>query len=279
MQCLKKMEQMEGFSLMKTTPNLSEKSALWLYILLTPLVSLAIALFLPLPTVVVVLFLLLVPSTLAILCTALAEGRMGLSGLARKLIQWRISFKWYLVAILMPVGIVLASGVAAYILGWSSTPFQINIPASSQLIFNFILVVTVAVLEELGWRGYALPRLLVYRSPLSSALIIGTLWGLLHIGVGLADGRPWLPSFLAPFGMSITLTWLFLHTRGSLAMAILFHFMVDYSPQFILSGLSIDQAVWSQAIANLAAALTLVLIYTPGLQRSQAKDLAAAEGG
>jgi membrane protease YdiL (CAAX protease family) len=120
---------------------------------------------------------------------------------------------------------------------------------------------------------------MVFRSPLASALTIGTPWGLLHIGVGLADGRTWLPTFLAPFGMSVTLTWLFLHTRGSLAMAILFHFMVDYSPQFILSGLSREQAIWSQAIVNLAVALTLVLIYGQGLQRAQAKDLVAMEGG
>jgi uncharacterized protein len=250
-----------------------------LFLILTPLISLTIALFLPVPTVAVVLFLLLIPSTLAILCTALAEGRKGLAGLLWKLIQWRISSKWYLVAILMPIGIILTSSMVAYLLGWSTTPLQINIPVSSQLIFNFILILLVAVLKELGWRGYALPRLMVFRSPLASALMIGTLWGLLHIGVGLADGRPWLPTLLAPFGMSVTLTWLFLHTRGSLTMAILFHFMVDYSPQFFLSGLSIEQAIWSQAIANLAVALTLVLIYSPGLQRGQAQDLVVTEGG
>jgi membrane protease YdiL (CAAX protease family) len=264
---------------MKMKPILSMRSALLFYLILTPLISLAIGLFLPLPTVVIALLLLLVPSSLAVLFTALAEGKRGVSELLKKLLQWRIGFKWYLVATVMPIGIILTSGVVAYLLGWSSTPLQVNIPASSQLIFYFILVVLVAVLEELGWRGYALPRLLVYRSPLTSALIVGTLWGLLHIGVGLADGRPWLPTFLTPLGMSVTLTWLFLHTRGSLTMAILFHFVVDYSPQFILSGLSIDQAIWSQAIVNLAAALALVLIYGPGLQRSTVRDPVAAEGG
>jgi hypothetical protein len=135
---------------MKTKSILSERSALWLYLILTPLISLAIPAFLPLPSVTVVLLLLLVSSGLAILCTALAEGQNGLSELTRKLIQWRISFKWYLVAISMPIGIILASSLVVYLLGWSSTPIQINIPASSQLILNFFLVVLVAVLEELG---------------------------------------------------------------------------------------------------------------------------------
>jgi uncharacterized protein len=257
---------------MKTKPILSVRSALQLYLILTPLISLAVALFLPLPTVVIALMMLLVPSTMAVLCAALAGGWKGASELLKKLLQWRIGFKWYLVTIFMSVGIILASGVLAFLLGWSSR-VQISIPPSSDLIATFILILLVAVLEELGWRGYALPGLLSYRPPLTSALIIGGLWGLLHIGIGLADGRPWLPTFLSPFGMSITLTWLYLHTRGSLAMAILFHFVVDYSPQFILSGLSIDQAIWSQAIVNLAVALTLILIYSPGLQRGQAKNL------
>jgi len=263
---------------MKTRAILSVRSALLFYLVLTPLISLAIALFLPLSTAVIALLMLLVPSTMAVLCAGLVEGREGISSLLKKLFQWRIDFKWYLVAILMPVGIILASGVLAFLLDWSST-VQISIPTSSQLIANFFLILLVAVLEELGWRGYALPRLLAYRPPLTSALIIGVLWGLLHIGIGLADGRPWLPTFLAPFGMSVTLTWLFVQTRGSLAMAILFHFMVDYTAQFFLAGIPIAQAVWSQAIVNLALALTLVLIYGPGLQRGQAKNLVAVKGG
>ena len=256
---------------MNTNPTFIQRYALPLYLILTPLISLAIALFLPIPIVAIALLLLLVPSALAILLTALAEGGKSVSELLKKLFQWKISFKWYAVALAMPIGIILASGVVAFLLGWSDT-VQIRVPAASQLITNIILVLLIAVLEELGWRGYALPRLLRYQSPLTSALIVGVLWGLLHIGLGLADGRPWLPTFLAPFGMSVALTWLFLHTRGSLAMAMLFHFAADYSPQFILSGLTIDQAVWSQAIVNLAVALVLILLFGVNLQQNPVKE-------
>jgi hypothetical protein len=113
---------------------------------------------------------------------------------------------------------------------------------------------------------------LANRSPLSSALIIGILWGTLHVGIGLADGRPWLPSFLAPFGMSVVITWLFLHTRGSLAMAMLFHFTINYSPQFLLSELSFEHTIWSQAIAILAVALLFILIFGLNLQRTSMKE-------
>jgi membrane protease YdiL (CAAX protease family) len=261
---------------MNRKPILSERSALSAYLILTPLISLAIALFLSLPTVLIALLLLLVPSTLAILFVALTEGGKGIAELLKKLFQWRIGFKWYLVALVFPIGIILLSDVVAFLLGWSAA-VEFHIPSASQLITNLLLIVLVAVLEELGWRGYALPRLLSYRSPLISALIIGVLWGLLHIGIGLADNRPWLPTFLTPFGMSITLTWLFLQTRGSLAMAMLFHFAADYAPQFVLHELSLTQAVWSQAIVNLAVALVLILLYGADLQRDPVEKMAVAD--
>jgi len=263
---------------MNQKPLLTGPSALSAYLILTPLISLAIALFLPLPPEFIALLILLTISTMAVLVTALAEGRQGVSDLLKKIFQWRISFKWYLVALLMPVGIILASGVVAFLLGWIPT-VEFRVPASSQLIFNLILVILIAVLEELGWRGYALPKLLRYRSPLTSALIIGIVAGLLHIGLGLVAGRPWLPTFLVPLGFSVIWTWLFLHTRGSLAMAMLFHFAIDYAPQFVLDApLPIARALWAQAIVSLAVALGLTLLFGTDLQRDPVNKLVPAEG-
>jgi len=251
---------------MNTNSTFIQRYSLAIYLILTPLISLAIALFLPLPIELIVLFLLLTPSTLAVLLTALAEGRRNAAMLLKKLFQWRISLKWYIVALVLPIGIILLADVLASLLVWSPA-VQFRLPPSSQLITNFILIVLIAVLEELGWRGYALPRLLVHRSPVSSALIIGILWGILHIGIGLVDGRPWMPTFLLPLGVSVVMTWLFVHTRGSLAMAMLFHFALDYSPQFMLYGITTEQAVWAQAMVSLAVAFVLVLIFGVNLQR------------
>jgi membrane protease YdiL (CAAX protease family) len=262
---------------MKTKSEFMEQYSLPAFLILTPLICLAIALFLPLPPEVIALLILLIISTMAVLFTALAEGGQGVSELLKKIVQWRIKFKWYLVALLMPVGIIFASGLVAFLLGWSPA-VQIRIPSASQLIFNFFLVVIVAVLEELGWRGYALPKLLRYRSPLTSALIIGIVAGVLHIGLGLVAGRPWLPTFLVPVVFSVTWTWLFIHTQGSLAMAMLFHFAIDYAPQFVLDApLPIAQGLWAQAIVSLAVALGLTLLFGTDLQRGPAKELATAD--
>lgn len=263
---------------MNTNSTFIQRYSLPTYLFLTPLISLAIALFLPIPIVLIVLLLLLVPSTLAILLTGLSEGRKSVAGLLKKVFQWRISFKWYGITLLLSVGVLLLADVLAFLVGWSPK-IQFHIPAISQLTFNFILIVLVAVLEELGWRGYALPRLLARRSHLASALLIGIAHGILHIGIGLVDGRPWLPTFLNPLALSIILTWMFLHTRGSLAMAILYHFAYDYSAQFFLFGLTNSQGVWAQTIVHLAIAFVLILLFGVNLQRSTVNAQSMAEAG
>jgi membrane protease YdiL (CAAX protease family) len=108
-------------------------------------------------------------------------------------------------------------------------------------------------------------------------LIIGVAHGILHFGLGFADGRPLLPTFLSPFLMSIIWTWLFLQTRGSLTMAILYHFAIDYFPQFFLLGLPISQSIWAQTIVNFAVAFALILLFGAGLQRSPAQEIAVAD--
>jgi membrane protease YdiL (CAAX protease family) len=252
--------------------------ALSAYLILTPLISLAIALFLPIPPVAIALILILVAAIMGILMAAITEGGRGVADLLKKLLQWRVNLKWYAAALGLPAAIMLASGGLAVLLGWMPA-VQISAPERPVLIVNTILIALVAVLEELGWRGYALPRLLNYRSPLASATLIGVAWGILHLGIGLLDGRPWLPTILVPLAASVPLTWLFVHTRGSLTMAVLYHFALDYSPQFVLFELTIEQAVWVQAIAGLALALILILVTGANLQRSPAKRAAVADLG
>ncbi len=259
-------------------PNSTERNALIAYLILTPLISLAVALFLPLPVAAIALILILVAAAMGILMAAITEGGRGVADLLKKLLQWRVNLKWYAAALGLPAAIMLASGGLAVLLGWMPA-VQISAPERSVLILNAILVPLIAILEELGWRGYALPRLLAHRSPLASATLIGVAWGILHLGVGLADGRPWLPTFLVPLVSSVAYTWLFVNSGGSLTMAVLYHFAFDFYPQFVLYELPTAQNVWAQTIVSLAVAVILILIYGVNLQRSPVKRAAVADLG
>jgi membrane protease YdiL (CAAX protease family) len=88
--------------------------------------------------------------------------------------------------------------------------------------------------EELGWRGYALPRLLQRFSPLAASLILGVIWGVWHLPSffvsSLVQSSLAIPVFL--FGalcMSILATWLYLHTGGSVLITVLFHLAFNAS--------------------------------------------------
>jgi membrane protease YdiL (CAAX protease family) len=95
-------------------------------------------------------------------------------------------------------------------------------------LFLVILTLTDGLGEELAWRGFALPQLLTRHNALVASLILGVLWGLWHLPLVWTEGAPlyqqpvWL--FLLDItAKSVLFTWVFLHTRGSVLLAILFH--------------------------------------------------------
>ena len=83
--------------------------------------------------------------------------------------------------------------------------------------------------EEIGWRGYALPRLLTRCSALTAGAVLGVIWAVWHLPVVLADPglRVPVPFLLQVVPLSILFTWLFLRTRGSVLIAVLFHAWLD----------------------------------------------------
>ena len=95
--------------------------------------------------------------------------------------------------------------------------------------------------EEIGWRGFALPRLQKRFSPLVASLVLGFLWSLWHLALVLnpieemAALPIWanLPYTLA---LSILYTWLYNHARGNLSVVSLFHAMTNAAAFTIMLG-------------------------------------------
>ena len=106
------------------------------------------------------LFLLLgafAPSLVALLVTAGAEGKPGVSALLRGVINWRVAARWYVFAVSFPVIVKLTvAAIYRVVLGawprfgtdpWYMIPLAIAVSTPFQAG------------EEIGWRGYALPHL------------------------------------------------------------------------------------------------------------------------
>jgi membrane protease YdiL (CAAX protease family) len=173
----------------------------------------------------------------------------------------------------------LTISVLALLLGWIST-FQLSPWSLSEFIILGTFIVIGAVTEELGWRGYVLPKLLNQRSAIYSALFIGVIWGVIHLGLILPGqmnaGAHWLPSILYIMGLSVILTWLYVQTRGNLVIPILFHAGQSYFV-FLNGGLSLTQQLILLTVMTGMISFVLILIYGPNLQRSLVKKPALAD--
>jgi membrane protease YdiL (CAAX protease family) len=79
--------------------------------------------------------------------------------------------------------------------------------------------------EEIGWRGYVLPRIQTKYNALVSSLIVGVIWGLWHIPKFLVPGNtsPFAWFMVKVMADAILYTWLYNNTKGSLLMLTLFH--------------------------------------------------------
>ena len=134
---------------MKSSTNPMEHLSLPAFIILTPLISLAIPAFITFPSEVVPLILVFIPAVLAILFTAFAEGWEGVGALLRKLTKWQINLKWYLMAFGLALISRFAISVLAILFGWTTT-FQLYDWTPLQYVIIGIFTVIGAIMEELG---------------------------------------------------------------------------------------------------------------------------------
>jgi membrane protease YdiL (CAAX protease family) len=174
-----------------------------------------------------------VPSVLAIVLTAIALGRRSLRKLLGRLLIWRVNPLWYLVVFLGPAA--LAGGVVGLNALMGGPALSLGMPLFGVLTYLAISIFPGSALgEEIGWRGYALPRLQAGRSALSAALILAPIWGMWHLPLfvaGWLQGDRTLALFAAflvsAFALSVILTWVYNSTGGSLLMVVLLHATVN----------------------------------------------------
>jgi uncharacterized protein len=173
-----------------------------------------------------------VPSVVAIVLTAIVLGRGALRKLLGRLLIWRVNPLWYLGVVLGPVA--LAGGTIALntLLGRPALSFGIPSLLGLVIMLAFMIFPGSALGEEIGWRGYALPRLQAGRSALSASLILAPIWALWHLPLWLtgAPGRTpilYAAFVVSAFALSVLLTWVYNSTGGSLLLVVLLHATVN----------------------------------------------------
>lgn len=211
-------------------------------------------LLLPLPTLAGPALVVFIPTLVAAILLALSEGRrqvrLQLFGRA-----WRIDLRWAAISLGLALALRLGVSGLAGLLS-PGVPFRPG-PFSPFLLIPFLF----AAGEEIGWRGYALPRLLARFSPLTAALILGFPWALLHLPLTLpgklSAGTPPAAQLLTLLSLSVLLTWVYLGAGRSLLAATLLHGGQN-ALAVLNNGLLAGAASWSMAIVYAAAALLVV---------------------
>lgn len=147
--------------------------------------------------------------------------------------RWKVSVRWYLLALFAPAVIILAAIAIHIVLGGSAPTFPLL--RQWPLVFvNFVAVLLIGgpLGEEFGWRGFALPRLQQRFGMLKSSVALGVVWALWHLPLFWLDGAPQnqVPFglfFLMTIALSVLFAWLFNNTNGSVLLTMLFHGAVN----------------------------------------------------
>ena len=174
---------------------------------------------------------------LAAVVTALAlSGRQGLRALWKRVAQWRVAPRLYALALLLPLGASLVALMGARLLGTDAPFVPASIPFPKlALMFIFFAIVDGPLGEEIGWRGFLLPKLLERLGPLTASLVVGIVWYLWHLPLYLATDRfAMTVAFLLGYlvqsvAWSFLHTWFFQRSGGSAFLSVFLHTAGNYS--------------------------------------------------
>ena len=203
------------------------------------------------------------PGIVALGLTALAGGRAAVLALLRRLVDWEVPARWYVFAISYMLVIKLSAALVHRVAfgAW---------PAFGQEPVLLMMAGAVASTmmggqagEELGWRGYALPRLAARIGLGPASIVLGVIWAVWHLPlffapVGDTFGQSFPLYLLQVVAVSVTMAWVYSHTRGSLLPVMLLHAAVNNTKDIVPSvdrGATNPWALSESSIAWITVAL------------------------
>ena len=205
----------------------------------------------------------------AVLMTWLTVGRGAVGRLLRRYLRWRVHWTWYLALLLMPAAAVLGVFLNAALTG-SPADFskvvadQLRPPGFSRLAFilPFFLTDLIANGEEIGWRGYVLPRLQAKHSALVAALIAGLIWGLWHIPKLLThwDWGYFALFMLDTIAKAVFLAWMYNGTGGSLLLVAMAHAAWNTAGIFLPTASTVSAANLGALAMQVLVEIVLVIV-------------------
>ncbi len=203
--------------------------------------------------------MLLGPSAVGILLTRIVDGSGGLRDLFSRMRLFRVPAPWYAALLIPPVLVLTVLYTMKTFVSPDFAPNRFFIGIGFGFVAGFF--------EEMGWMGFAFPKMCRPDNALAPAILLGLLWGTWHIpvidylGASTPHGAYWLPFYFAftaaMTAIRVLIAWLYSNTK-SVLLAQLFHAfstgsLVVFSPPRVTAA---QESLW---YAVYAAALWLVV--------------------
>jgi membrane protease YdiL (CAAX protease family) len=189
--------------------------------------------------VVVTLLGTFAPSVVGLLLTRRHEGPSGVRALIARATRGDVPWGWYVFAagFLAAIKLVDAAIVRLVTGAWP------RFGALPWIVIPFVIAVSTPVQagEEIGWRGYALPRLASRLGLAWASLLLGVLWAVWHLPLFFVRDTDTygqsFPLYLTQVvAISVVIAWLWARTRGSLLLPMLLHAAINNTKDIVPSG-------------------------------------------
>jgi membrane protease YdiL (CAAX protease family) len=223
------------------------------------------------------------PALVALALTERAEGRPATRALLRRIFEWRVGARWYVFAVgYMPVIKLSVALVHRFATGgWPRFGEEAWYVMAAAIVFS----TWVQAGEEIGWRGYALPRLSDRFGLATASVILGILWASWHLPLFLVlesdkFGQSFPLYLLQGTALSVAAAWLYWRTEGSLLLVMLLHAAVNNTKDIVPS--AVPGATNPFALStSLVAWLTVAFLWIPAayflVRMSKTATLAGGE--
>jgi uncharacterized protein len=180
------------------------------------------------------------PTVSALILIGVSEGRDGIRKFLKRLLRWRVGVGWYLVVLFgvamiayLAIGVGKALGIPAPALSLPNGLPREMLPAFLPIIFLINIFAGGPLVEDIGWRGYILPKMREGMTALHASLIIGIVWAIWHLPYFIfpawrsAVGNiPFVWFALLTTSWSVLFAWVYVNTE-SILMPVLFHAAIN----------------------------------------------------
>jgi membrane protease YdiL (CAAX protease family) len=205
------------------------------------------------------------PGFVALALTARSDGRPGVKALLERLVDWEYPARWYVfaasyLAVIKLIVAALHRGLTGEWPRFGPTPWVLMLAAT----FASVLIGGQAG-EEIGWRGYALPRMAARLGLGGASILLGVLWALWHLPLFFVRGADTFgqsfPLYLLQVtALSVALAWLWAKTRGSLLVVMLLHAAVNNTKDIVPSADLVAGSPWGLG-HSMVGWLTVALLW------------------